>query len=128
MPVEFTKNDSKDLTTIDIIGDVTLEEILNAVKEYETSGLSKFEIYNFQNYTGPHLGFEELRNVSTIITDINSIRPEGSKTALLWSESDPVGFGISRQVVALLEVKKVHFEMNVFYSMNEALTWIGIDH
>ncbi|MBW1846784.1 MAG: hypothetical protein JRI53_04155 [Deltaproteobacteria bacterium] len=126
MPVKFTKNDSNDLTIIDIIGDVTLEDIFDAVQQYEKSGLSKYEIYNFQNYTGPHLGFEELRNVSTIIPNIASTRPQGSKTALLWSESDPVGFGISRQVIALLEVKNVHFEMNVFYSMNEALVWIGI--
>ncbi|MBW1815110.1 MAG: hypothetical protein JRJ39_16070 [Deltaproteobacteria bacterium] len=67
MPVKFTKNDSNDLTIIDIIGDVTLEDIFDAVQQYEKSGLSKYEIYNFQNYTGPHLGFEELRNVSTII-------------------------------------------------------------
>ena len=126
MAVNFTKNDSNDLAIIDIVGNVTLEEILNAVKQYETSGLSKFEIYNFQNYTGPHLGFEELRNVSTIILNIANIRPQGSKTVLLWSESDPVGFGISRQVISLLEVKKVHFEMNVFYNMNEALAWLGI--
>ena len=126
MPVEIKNDKSKDLTIVDVIGDVSLDEIFDTIRQYIKSGISKYELYDFQKYTGPHFGFEEIRSISDTIPKMVTKRPEGSKTALVWSESDLVGFGISRQVIALLEVKNVNFEMNVFYSLDDALEWLGI--
>ncbi len=126
MPITVLKNKSKDLTVITLNGNVLKEELFNLIHEYEKYGYAKYEIYDLQNFTGVPLPFDDVKMFANYIYSIDAIRPKDGKTAVVHNSSDQLGFGITRQMIALLESENVPFGLNVFYSIDEAYQWLSI--
>jgi len=126
MPAFFSHHTSKNLTIITLHGDAPIKAFLDLIHEYKESGYSKYEMYDLQNYTGIPLSFEDVKTLANYIYGLDPLRPEGGKSAIIHNRSDQLGFGVSRQLIALLERDKLHFELNAFYSMDEAFEWLSI--
>jgi hypothetical protein len=126
MSASFSQYNSKDLTIITFHGEVPIQAFLNMIHEYKKAGFTKYEIYDLQIFMGDPLSFEEVKNLANYIYNLDPLRPKGGKSAIIHHRSDHLGFGITRQLIALLESEKVYFELNAFYSMDEALEWLSV--
>ena len=126
MSVSFSQHTSKDLTIIAFYGEVPIKDFLNMIHEYKKSGFTKYEIYDLQNFMGDPLSFEDVKTLANYIYDLDPLRPKGGKSAIIHNRFDHLGFGITRQLIALLESENLYFELNAFYSMDEALEWLSV--
>ena len=126
MPVSIHTKNSHSLTTITLNGEVPLNEFLDLIHRYKDSGYSKYEIYDLRNFTGPPLSFNDVKTLANYIYDLDPLRPKGGKSAIIHDRNDPLGFGVSKQLISILESENVTFELNVFYSKEEAHEWLAI--
>jgi len=126
MPASYSKDISKDLTIITIEGQLSFKELLDLIQAYKESGYSRYEIYDFRNFTGEVLTFENVKILANYIYDLNPLRPKGGKSAIIHDHTNPLGFGVSKQLIAILESENVYFELEAFYSIEDAYKWLAI--
>ena len=126
MPATFSKDTSKDLTIITLDDGVSINEFLNLIHAYKDTGYSRYEIYDLQRFTGDPMEFNDVKLLANYIIGLDPLRPKGGKSAIIHNRDDPLGFGVSKQLITILESESVYFELNVFYTFKDAYEWLAI--
>jgi hypothetical protein len=120
----YTRHPEYDFTLFISEGDTTIDEWLDTVGRYSTSGgISKLELYDLREHT--HLfSNDEIERLLLRALDNYSIRPKNNRTALLVKEG--VLYGISRMYESLTKLEKIkNNETEVFDNLADAVEWLG---
>ena len=121
MPIILEKDDSRDLTTFTLTGEMTLDELLTALASYGKAGPSLYELYDAREVTGQRPSFDEINKLAGYLTRFSKKRPTGSKTAIVVNKD--VDYGLSRMISILTETTTI-YDIQVFRKMESARTWL----
>jgi hypothetical protein len=122
MPITVQTDESKDLTTFQATGVLTLEEQLAALRPFYEGNPTKNVLFDLRAITGNRVSSSELEQIADLMARYKDKRPQG-KTALLVSGK--ADYGLGRMVSIMAETKEVPVQVQVFYSIDEAMEWLG---
>jgi hypothetical protein len=123
MPITYDIDRSSDLTTFVLSGEVRLTDFIDTLNAYGKSGPTKFELYDARSIDGKRLTFDEMSAFADYLAKHAEIRPLGSKTAVVVTES--IDFGLSRMISILTE-ETTDYQIEAFRDRDEALGWLGL--
>jgi len=120
---EITKTvyEDRNLTILTVTGDVTPEQILDALGEFYGSGFTERLLWDFSGATAADFPSKGLEEILAFARNHAHLRTSG-KTAIVVS--GVLGFGMGRMYSILSEVKGHPIPHRVFRDMNEAITWL----
>ncbi len=121
--IRISKDCSQDFTMFTGTGDVTVEEMVEAVVTFYTSEPTKLALWNFLEARGLSFSPDDIDRVISIISKYCDQR-KGGRSAIVAS-SDYV-YGMARMYKAKSEVRKIHIEYHVTRSVEEASRWLGV--
>jgi len=124
MSFAYKKYKDLDLTIFTVEGLVELNDWLNSIDEYNRSGATKFELYDLRRASG-EFKTEHARQLHYNSMPKSSRRYEQARTAILVTT--PSAYGLARVYTAYAEVDGVPWKVEIFYSMEEACQWLGVD-
>ncbi len=124
MPIEVTIDKGKDLVTRILTGQIAIEEIIAKLRE--TAALPDH-----------HPGMKSLNDLREFVPDststdvrrmaeyllANAAEREGLRAAIVVSRT--VDYGMSRMLQALADTPS--FSLAVFYDIDEAKQWLGVE-
>jgi len=126
--IVFTRYPELEFTWFTLESNTPIDEWLATMGEYATQGLTKYELYDLRK---ARIDVEQFTSgdIHTIVDAAGSssnLRAPGGKTALLVKEE--VVFGLSRMYDILANMEKsITWETRVFYSLSDAVAWLGDD-
>ena len=124
MPIRFDTDRERELTTLTLTGQLTLNELIDGLHEYGKSGPTRLELYDARGLDGERISTEEVDQLVAYFLKFPDVRGPRSRTAVLVETN--LDFGISR-MVSLLTESSVSFEVNVFKTTEEAEAWLFAD-
>ena len=124
MPIRFETNPDRELTTLTLTGQLTLDEMIEGLQEYGESGPTRLELYDARGLEGERISTEEVDKLVAYFQKFPDVRGARSRTAVLVNTN--LDFGLTR-MVALLTESRVSFEVNVFKTMEDAKAWLFAD-
>ena len=123
-PIVTQKDPSKDLITHICTGQISVDEILRAAKEYFSGQVTKDVLWDFAeadvDMRQPH--------IDKLIVYLRSVPPEqlekrrGGRVAIVAPKEYVVG--VMEQFKGWAEMADAPFEFQVFYDANGALAWL----
>ena len=125
MPISKQVDDSKQLTTFFVEGEVTFEEVAAQVKKlYEEEKPTKYVLWDAANGSVANLTTEQIENLASFSPRYSDKR-KGGKTAL-YSPGD-LAFGLSRAFEIIGNLRNVPIQIKVFRDRDEAIRWLGVE-
>ena len=121
MPLTFKVDQAKNLTIFTASGDVTYDELINALESYIVSDPTTKQIFNFSNSTALTLNFEKFRQLAE---RAKTRIPNGEwQTAIIVSGE--VGYGKASIYRGLSDIEDIPQDVRIFSNINEAYEWLG---
>jgi len=120
MPIIFEIDRPRDLTIFTGTGDVSYDDLINALASYEKAGPTRYEIFDFRKFTGETVNFMEISQ----IVEIGKKRPSGWQTAVVVSSD--TGLILGRIFQGMTEVEDTHQVAKIFQSIEDAYEWLNI--
>jgi hypothetical protein len=125
MSIALQTNESKNLTTCTVSGEVTFAEAMEVLESFYKNPTKNVLLdFSRQANTPLVLTSEELAKLFSHLTTKKENRPTG-KTAIV--APDDLRLGMSRMAEAFAEIEKLPWEMKAFRSMDEAINWLASD-
>lgn len=123
MPISSRVDESKRLTTFTGIGQISFEDVRNAIDSFYSGQPTLQVIWDLQNANTGGISSDEVDRIANLILKHGGIR-ERIKTALV-APSD-VSYGLSRMLISVMEAKEsLPARMGVFRTMEEAVRWLA---
>lgn len=120
----FVKYEELDFTHFTCEAVTTIEEWIEGLLHYDAAGPTKYELYDLRKVEVlPET--KDIQQIADLGESVNNPRPLGAKTALLVSNK--VQFGLARMYCLLAESHDHPWETEVFYALEGAVAWLGID-
>ena len=122
----FTRYPNQNFTWFKLKGITTIDEWIATLKEYARQGLTRYELYDYQDapIDVEQFSVDDINRIIHVAGVHGHLRPADSKTALV-ANADVV-FGLSRMYSSLAELENsINWETRVFSSLPEATTWLG---
>ena len=120
----YTRHPDLDFTRFFSEGETTIENWLETVQRYGKEGMTTRALYDLRQQTNLFTN-EEVGSILHQTVKDQGLRPPNGKTAVLVDEA--AKFGISRMYELQAELEGVSSNTQVFYSLDEALEWLGQD-
>ncbi|PKL35551.1 MAG: hypothetical protein CVV44_22385 [Spirochaetae bacterium HGW-Spirochaetae-1] len=124
MSFAYKKYKDLDLTIFTLEDLVELDDWLNSIDEYNRSGATKLELYDLRKVSG-EFKTAYARQLHYNSSPKSSSRDEKARTAILVTT--PSAYGLARVYTAYAEADGVPWKVEIFYSMEEACQWLGVD-
>ena len=120
----YTRHPDLDFTHFVSTGDTTIENWLETVQRYGGEGMTTRELYDLRQHTNLFTN-EEIGEIISLALKNKPLHKPGRKTAIVVDS--PSQFGLSRMYGLKSEVEGVLTRTKVFYTMGEAVAWLGND-
>ena len=124
MHVTSSVDQEKQLTIITIVGDLSLEKLMEVIKPLYEKRPSKNVLWDVRNASMAPISNEDIQSIVKYLKQHGEVRT-GGKSAIVASED--FNYGITRMIKTYSEIDKISFTMNVFRSMEEAVQWLEED-
>ncbi len=123
--IRTTVDPAADLTVVRARGEVTADEILDAVEQFYTGERTSRVLWDFTEASLRAIGPEDVERIAAFT--VNHARAEGGgwMTALVLPES--LGFGLGRMFEMLREASLPDVKTRTFRGLAEARAWLGLD-
>lgn len=122
--LKYERFESCDFTFFEVESETPFSDWLRALASYEKAGMTAFELFDMRRLT-IHPTEQEIRQIITQDQKTRDRRPVGSKTAIVINT--PMENWWVRFYSILSKVINVNWETKGFFSITEAVTWLGID-
>jgi len=125
LPITSHTDPSQKLTALTAKGDITLEDIIEVVKNFKSDPPEKYILWDFSEaYPADPFDAEDMDRIATLAKSNLNLRsqPDG-KTAFV-ATSDFI-FGIIRMYTTYLELQQPTHEIQVFRSLEDAHQWLA---
>jgi hypothetical protein len=122
VPIETSTDYPNDLTIHTVKGDVSAEEIIQRIEEYNSGEITLRVIWDFSDAIIEDSSNEKLRSVLAAAAKYNEAR-RGGRAALVSTKA--LLFGLQRMYGTLSEIKDSPVEHRAFRNMEDAKEWIG---
>jgi len=120
--LRFSRYPEIELTWFVMEGDTAIEEWIEVHRSYDRFGQSRLEFYDFRNVSRP-FSAEEVRALVDFSVSRTHLRPPNGRTAAVVS--DALRFGLARMFQLQGEIMGISWEIRAFYTIEEALDWLG---
>lgn len=123
MTIEMQSNESECLTTFTASGELTYEEVSDAIKSYYENAPAHNVLWNLLAASTAKITTAQVDLISHELEQFRK-NSKGAKTAIVAPSG--ASFGLSRMLQTLLEVKgdPPPVELKVFRDMEEAFRWV----
>jgi hypothetical protein len=128
MPISSEVDRTKNLTIYTLTGELTLDEIQNAIKSFwEAHALTLNLLWDARSAMLTHLKSSDIELIAGFIDQYRHRfeEREGGKAAIVASSD--LQYGLSRILGTLYELKNFPTQLQTFRQMNEAMEWLGQD-
>lgn len=123
MTIRFDVDRSKDLAVFRFSGEICLQDLIGAIREYFKAGFATYEIYDLTDYGGSPFSVDDITDLADFIGDrAGNYRVEG-KTAIVAHRD--IDFGNFRVLAALTDIE-TPYDLEVFRTMDKACNWLGL--
>ncbi len=121
MSITISVDNDKHLTTHTVIGEISFEEVMSTLKQYWEGQPTMFLLWDFRKGSMAQLSYVDLERIVDYVTFHSEKRASG-KTAIVVSRD--LEYGLSRILDTLRDIRKVHSQLGVFRSVEEANQWL----
>lgn len=121
MPISYTIDRTKDITTFNLSGEVYLEEFIQSLHAYIDDNPTTYEMYDVRELSGTRFSSGEVKKLTEFLQKQNAKRLPGSKTAIVVDRD--IDFGLSR-MISMMTDQTVPYRIEVFRSMDAAEKWL----
>jgi hypothetical protein len=121
--VKTTIDRTNDLTIIIAAGEITVDDIFDAVRNYLMDSPTHKFLWNFIEADGSKIKSGDFQKMHVKISGLSNMG-ECRKVAVVVSRD--IGFGLSRLSATYAECAGINAEHNVFRNLEDALTWLEI--
>ena len=128
MPITSQIDKTKNLTIYTLVGELTLDDILNAIKSFwEAHELTLGILWDLRNANLTNLKSSDIERIAGFIDQYGYRFEErkGGKAAVVASSD--LQFGLSRVLETLYEIKDFPAKLQIFRIMDEAMAWLDQD-
>jgi hypothetical protein len=128
MAITSTVEKSKNLTIYILTGELTLDEILNALQSFwEAHTLTLNLLWDARSAKMSQLKSEEAAKITGFIGQYKHLFEEriGGKAAIVASSN--LQYGLSRILGTFYEMEGFPTQLKIFRIMNEAIKWLDQD-
>ncbi len=115
---------SGDLTVHRVVGVLTAEEAMDAVRRYYAGEITKNVVWHLPMGSTRELMSGDVKGIVQLVLALARDRP-GGRTAFV-APAD-LEFGVSRMLCTFGEIVKIPLAMAAFRTLAEAAEWIGVD-
>ena len=115
---------SGDVTMRKVIGTLTYDDLLEALREFYAGNPTKHVVWDLSAAEMGKINFEDLEHIAEFVMRYLSMRA-GGKTAIV--APDDLGYGLGRIVDSLAESKDAPIATHTFRNIDEAAKWIGVE-
>ena len=126
MPIEIQAYESKKLTICIASGELTFEDVSNAIESFYESTPTLNVLWDLSSTTTTNVTTGQVHQISELLERLRKSR-KGGKTALV-SPAD-ITYGLSRMLQMLLDLTgdPLPVELRVFRDRKEAMQWFSED-
>lgn len=121
--IETTIDRDADLTVRTVAGEVTAEELLDALATYRAGEVTRYILWDCHEASWDRLTGSEVRSIAQAALGHSGRRP-GGRTALLVSSA--AAFGMARMIDQSLSASDSPVEFQTFYDRAAAMAWLGV--
>jgi hypothetical protein len=128
MPITSHVDKTKNLTIYTLVGELTLDDILNGIKSFwEAHELTLGILWDARNANLTNLKSSDIERITGFIDQYGHRFEErkGGKAAVVASSD--LQFGLSRVLGTLYEIKDFPAKLQIFRIMDEAMAWLDQD-
>ncbi len=115
---------SGELTLKKIVGEVTADELMNALRQFYTGRITKNVIWDLTNGSAGQLMPINIEHVAELVLRHAHVRI-GGKAAIV--APNDLNYGICRMFNTYAELGNIPFETRIFRTLSEAGLWMGVD-
>ena len=113
----------QNLTIFRILGRVSPDEIINALKTFYLGETTSFTIWDFSEGTASKLSRNDIHELVLFSKSLSDVRKEG-KTAIVAPSS--LEYGLGRMFEIFADIENLQFEINTFHTLGEAKDWLTL--
>jgi hypothetical protein len=126
MPITSKVEKKRNLTIFTLTGDLTLDEIIGALKSFWEGGeLTLHTLWDTQNALVKNLKSSDIENIAWFIgQNRNRLGKRKDGKAAIVASTD-LQYGLSRVLGTLYERENVPVRLHPFRSMEEAIRWLN---
>ncbi len=121
MSITISVDNDKHLTTHTVIGEISFEEVMSTLKQYWEGQPTMFLLWDFRKGSMAQLSYVDLERIVDYVT-FHSEKRAGGKSAVVVSRD--LEYGLARVLDTLRDIRKVHSQLGVFRSVEEANQWL----
>lgn len=115
---------SGELTIKKIIGEVTADELMNALRQFYTGHITKNVVWDLTNGSAGKLMPINIEHIAELVLQHAHVRI-GGKAAIV--APNDLNYGMSRMFNTYAELGSIPFETQIFRTLSEAGLWMGVD-
>ncbi len=115
---------SGELTIKKIIGEVTADELMNALRQFYTGHITKYVVWDFTNGSTGKLMPVNVEHIAELVLQHAHVRI-GGKAAIV--APNDLNYGMGRMFNTYAELGNIPFETQIFRTLSEAGLWMGVD-
>ncbi len=123
--IQVTIDTQQDYTQFIVSGEVSIDDLIDAVKTYYSSDPTRLLLWSFPDVQRGGFTPADIDRLISLVALYSEKRP-GGKTALV--ASGDYAYGLSRMHAAKAEVRKIPVEYFVSRQIEKALDWLGVKH
>jgi len=121
MPISYTIDRMKDMTVLNLSGEVSLDEFIQTLQAYINDNPTTYEIYDARELNGTRFSTDEVKHLAKFLQNRHAKRVPGSKTAIVVDRD--IDFGLSR-MISMMTDQTMPYRIEVFRSMEAAKKWL----
>ena len=118
----YTRGPDFEFTHFVSVGDTTIDNWLETVRNYCEEGVAKLELYDYRQQTNLFTN-DEIDRIIELVIEVQKLRPPEGKTAILVNKE--AMFGLARMYDSKAKIHGVLLETEIFYEQHEAFEWLG---
>jgi hypothetical protein len=112
-----------DLTTNTVIGPISIDDIIAAIKAYLSADMTGKVLWNFMQADGTAIVSEDLIHLQDVV---RRIAPAGKRRKVAIVVGRDLGFGLSRIAESRAEMADIKADYYVTRNLEDAMTWLGV--
>jgi len=124
MPVKFNVDYSKDLTSFNVTGVTSFNELADLLNPYLAAGSTRFRVFDVSRGRLKGLRSRLLDQIIELIKHNNDKRPIGTKSAFIVSKG--AGYETLNLFHLLAEIRTKTWDAKIFDSSVEAYEWLDM--
>ena len=114
----------RELTTFEVKGTLTADEIIRKVEEYYSMHPTKLVLWVMEHAATAGITSEEIEKIILTAKKNSGSRKEG-KTAIVGPKD--IEYGLGRMYQAYADIESMPYEYKIFREVEDAKNWLGIE-